>query len=76
MNTHADAQLVDELNNLLVVKLALVLVPTQRVLQILSHEGLATAMGKITSDVTADLEFILPGYNISRRANHNESDDL
>jgi hypothetical protein len=38
MNTDADAQLVDELNNLLVVKLALVLVPTQRVLQMLSHE--------------------------------------
>jgi hypothetical protein len=76
MNTDADAQLVDELNNLLVVKLALVLVPTQRVLQMLSHEGLATAMGKITSDVSADLESILSGYNISRWANHNESDDL
>jgi hypothetical protein len=76
MNINADAQLLDELNNLLVVKLALVLVPTQRVLQMLSHEGLATAMGKITSDVSADLESILSGYNISRRANHDESDDL
>jgi hypothetical protein len=76
MNVDADVQLIDELNNLLVVKLALVLVPTQRVLQMLSHQGLATAMGKITSDVSADLESILSGYTISRRANHNESDDL
>jgi hypothetical protein len=76
MNVDADTQLVEELNNLLVVKLALVLVPTQRVLQTLSHEGLAKAMGKITSDVSADLESILSRYNISRRANHDESDDL
>jgi hypothetical protein len=76
MNTDANAQLVNELNNLLVVKLALVLVPTQRVLQMLSYEGLAAAMGKITSDVSADLESILSGYTISRQANHDESDDL
>jgi hypothetical protein len=76
MNTDAEAQLVDELNNLLVVKLALILVPTQRVLQEFCHEGLATAMGKITTDVSTDLESILSGYNISRRANHDESDDL
>ena len=76
MNTEANAQLVNELENLLVVKLALILVPTQRVLQMLSHEGLATAMGKITSDVSADLESILSGYTIRRRDNHNESDDL
>jgi hypothetical protein len=76
MNVDAETQLVEELNNLLIVKLALVLVPTQRVLQTLSHEGLATAMGKITSDVSADLESILSGYNINKRANHDESDDL
>lgn len=76
MNTDAEAQLVDELNNLLVVKLALILVPTRQVLQGLRHEGLATAMEKITSDVSADLESILSGYTISRRANHDESDDL
>jgi hypothetical protein len=76
MNINADAQLVDELNNLLVAKLALVLMPTQRVLQMLSHEGLATAMRKIINDVSADLESILSGYTISRWANHNESDDL
>jgi hypothetical protein len=76
MNTNADAQLVDELNNLLVVKLALILVPTQRVLRMLRHEELATAMGKITSDVSADLQSILSEYTIRRRANHDESDDL
>jgi hypothetical protein len=76
MNTNADTQLVDELNNLLVVKLALILVPTQRVLQELHHEGLATAMGKLTSDTSADLKSILSGYTIGRRANHDESDDL
>ncbi len=62
MNTNANAELVDELNNLLVVKLALILVPTQRVLGMLHYEGLATAMGKITSDVSADLASILSGY--------------
>jgi hypothetical protein len=67
MNTDADAQLVDELNNFLVVKLALILVPTQRALQELRHAGLATAMRKITGDVSADLESILSGYTISRR---------
>jgi hypothetical protein len=76
MNTDAEAQLVDELNSLFVVKLALVLVPAQRVLRMLCHEGLATAMGKITSDVSADLESILSGYTINRRASHDESNDL
>jgi hypothetical protein len=76
MNTDAEAQLVDELNNLLVVKLALILVPTQRALRELRHERLATAMRKITRDVSGDLESILSGYTISRRANHDESDDL
>jgi len=76
MNTEAAAQLVAELNNLLVVKLALILVPTQRALQQLHHEGLATAVGKITRDVSADLECILSRYTINRRANHDESDDL
>jgi hypothetical protein len=76
MNVDANVQLVDELNDLLGVKLALVLVPAQRALQAISREGLATAMGKITSNLSADLESILSGYNISRRANHNESDDL
>jgi hypothetical protein len=76
MNVDADTQLVDELNDLLVVKLALVLVPTRRALQAIGREGLASAMGKITSNLSADLESILSGYNISRRANHDESDDL
>ena len=76
MHADVDGQLVDELNNLLVVKLALVLVPTQRVLQALSHEGLATAMGKITSDLSADLESILSEYNISKRDEENDSHDI
>jgi hypothetical protein len=76
MNGDADRQLVDELNDLLGVKLALVLVPAQRALQAISREGLATAMGKITSNLSADLECILSGYNVSRRANNDESHDI
>jgi hypothetical protein len=76
MNADADRQLVDELKDLLGVKLALVLVPTQRALQAINQQGLAAAMGKITSNLSADLESILAGYNISRRANHDESDDI
>ena len=76
MNADVDGQLVDELNDLLVVKLALVLVPAQRALQGMEREGLAVAMAKITSDLSADLESILSGYNVSRRANHDESHDI
>ena len=76
MNADVDGQLVDELNDLLAVKLALVLVPAQRALQAIGRGGLAAAMGKITSNLSADLECILSGYNVSRRANHDESDDL
>jgi hypothetical protein len=61
MNADVDGQLIDELNDLLVVKLALVLVPAQRALQGMGREGLAAAMGKITSDLSADLESILSG---------------
>jgi hypothetical protein len=76
MNIDGNTQLVDELNRLLVVKLALVLVPTRRALQTIGREGLASAIGKITCNLSADLESILSGYNISKRANHDESDDL
>jgi hypothetical protein len=76
MNADVDGQLVDELNDLLAVKLALVLVPAQRALQAIGREGLAAAMGKITSNLSADLQSILSGYTIRRRANHDESDDL
>jgi hypothetical protein len=76
MNVDGNTQLVDELNHLLVVKLALVLVPTRRALQAIGWEGLALAIGKITCNLSADLESILSSYNISKRANHDESDDL
>jgi hypothetical protein len=76
MKADVDEQLVNELNDLFVVKLALVLVPAQRALQAVGREGLATAIGQITSNLSADLECILSGYNVSRRANHDESHDL
>jgi hypothetical protein len=76
MNADVDGQLVDELNDLLVVKLALVLVPAQRALQGMGREGMAAAMGKITSSLSADLESILSGYNISKRDEENESHDI
>jgi hypothetical protein len=76
MYIDGNTQLADELNHLLVVKLALVLVPTRRVLQAIGREGLASAIRKITCNLSADLEAILSEYNISKRANHNESDDL
>ena len=76
MNADVDGQLVDELNDLLVVKLALVLVPAQRALQGMGRERLAAAMGKITSNLSADLESILSGYNISKRDEENESHDI
>ena len=76
MNADVDGQLIDELNDLLVVKFALVLVPAQRALQAIGREGLAAAMGKITSNLSADLECVLSGYNVSRRAKHDESHDI
>jgi hypothetical protein len=76
MSADVDEQLVDELKDLLVVKLALVLVPAQRALQALSRDGLAAAMGKITSNLSADLESILSGYHISKRDGDNESNDI
>jgi hypothetical protein len=76
MHADVDGQLLDELNDLLVVKLALVLVPARRALQTRSHEGLAAVMAKITSDLSADLESILSGYNISKRDEGNESHDI
>ena len=76
MNADVDGQLVDELNDLLVVKLAPVLVPARRVLQAIGREGLAVAMGKLTSSLSADLECILSGYNINRQAIHDKSQDI
>jgi hypothetical protein len=76
MKADVDEQLVNELNDLFVVKLALVLVPAQRALQAVGREGLATAIGQITSNLSADLESILSGYDIRKRVEENASHDL
>lgn len=64
MDTDAYGDLIRELRELITIRLAVILVPVLRALQVSGRGELASYIGRYAGDLTAEMESVLRSYDV------------